>query len=61
MSDVKIALTREEYETLLLAVGYATGAALRDNDRKLMRAFLLLANAVNRDNPNWKPYEVPEV
>jgi hypothetical protein len=54
-----VQLSEDEYEGLLLMMGYAAGAAEREGDKRLSRCFLRLANAVNRDNPSWTPYEVP--
>ena len=55
-----IELTDDEYMQLLIMMGYATGAAMKQ-DRKLADNFLRLANAVNKNNPRWTRYEVPEV
>jgi hypothetical protein len=52
-------LTRDEFETLLLALGYATGAALARKERSLSLNFIRLMNALNRDNPDYVPYEIP--
>jgi len=52
-------LSREDYQTLLLALGMAAGTASREGDDRLFRAFTRLANTVNKDNPDWTPYEVP--
>lgn len=53
-------LTDQEFETLLLALGTATGAALRHSDNGMAYSFLRLANAINKDNPKWTPYVIPE-
>ena len=42
-----------------LMLGYATGYASKEGDPMLFRMFLRLTNAVNRDNPDFTPYEVP--
>ncbi len=55
-----IDLSSEEFDMLLLALGYATGAAHKENEKRLMYSFVRLTNAVNRDNPNYIPYQVPE-
>jgi hypothetical protein len=57
--EVVITLTGDEYQRLLLLTGYATGAAMKD-DPKLAYSFLDLANRINRDNPRWTPYAIPE-
>jgi hypothetical protein len=53
------ALTQEEFDVLLLALGYATGAAMRDFNSDMACRFMRLANRVNQNNPNWKPYILP--
>jgi hypothetical protein len=57
---MKIELSQEEHQLLILALGMASGVALRDGDAPLFRALQRLANTVNKDNPNWKPYAVQE-
>lgn len=52
-------LHENEYEALLLALGYATGAAV-ERKEPLAETFLWVANAVNRGNPNWRIYELPK-
>jgi hypothetical protein len=54
----RIELHESEYEAVLLALGYATGWAMKDN-RSLAHTFLWAANALNRGNPNWTMYELP--
>jgi hypothetical protein len=58
---VTIELSRDEMDSLTICLGYALGAAVDHEDRKLGDSFLRIANAVHRNNPNWTPYEVPEV
>jgi hypothetical protein len=55
-----IELSDEEFKILLLAMGYATGAAAKEGNHQLANSFLILANAVNRDNPRWIPYKTEE-
>lgn len=57
---VALELTADAFDQLILCMGYAGGAALRDHDRAKFRGFLQLANTVNEGNPNWTPYEIPE-
>jgi hypothetical protein len=59
MSEYTFTLTRDQYETLLLALGTAAGAAHGQGNEELFVAFLRLANKINTNNPNWKPYELP--
>ena len=53
---VKIDISRDEWEVLLTAMGFAASAALKQNDRKLANAFIQNANAINEGNPGWTPY-----
>jgi hypothetical protein len=55
---MQIELTRDEYECLLILMGYATAAALHHGDPKLVRSFQRVANAVSRNNPDWKPLQI---
>jgi hypothetical protein len=55
---ITITLDREEYDRLLLMMGFAVGAAFKQ-DEHLAYRFLDLANRVNRNNPHWRPYEIP--
>jgi hypothetical protein len=56
---MQIDLNGDEFDVLLIALGYATGAVSKDNPG-LADSFMRIANAVNRNNPLWTPYEVPE-
>jgi hypothetical protein len=58
-SEIIISLTRAEYSRLLLMMGFATGSAFKE-DRYLAYRFMDLANRISRDNPDWKPYDIPE-
>lgn len=58
MDQIVIKLNRDQFDVLLLALGYATGAADRDGNRKFFNAFMRITNAVNRDNPNFTPYAI---
>jgi hypothetical protein len=55
---VKFELSKGDYQLLLLALGMATGLASREN-RALMNDLFRFANTINKDNPDWTPYEVP--
>jgi hypothetical protein len=57
---IQVNLTSEEYEGLLLLLGYATGAAMKEGGSKLACSFLRIANAVGRSSPNFIPYAIPE-
>jgi hypothetical protein len=55
---VRIEIPRDTHSLLLLALGYAAGAAMKHGQNDLYRRFLQLANDINRGNPNYVPYEV---
>jgi hypothetical protein len=59
MNEYTFTLTRDQYETLLLALGLAAGAAHGQGNEKLFIGLLRLANEINKNNPNWQPYELP--
>jgi hypothetical protein len=54
-----IELNEEEFAQLLFTLGCALGSATVQQDKQQMLAVLRLANAINRHNPNWTNYEVP--
>jgi hypothetical protein len=58
MKTRKIELEEAEFEAILLALGYATGAAFEKKEA-LAETFLWAANALNRGNPNWTIYSLP--
>jgi hypothetical protein len=53
-----ITLTDNEFDSLLICLGYAVGAAW-PVDRQLAVSFMRVVNAVNRDNPQFRPYVLP--
>jgi hypothetical protein len=58
---VTLTITRQQFELIILALGMATGASdreYRDPDAraKYLDPWLALANAINRGNPDWRPY-----
>lgn len=57
---MRIELTDDEYAMLLLALGYATGAALKDGDKRMANSFTRVTNAVCRNDPNFRPYKVED-
>jgi hypothetical protein len=56
---MKFELNKEDFELLLISLGVAAGVATRDGNPVLFLRFLKLANTINKDNPDWTPYEVP--
>jgi hypothetical protein len=57
--NVTIKLTGNDYGGLLLCLGYATGAAVKEGDMRLADKFLEMSNIINQGNPKWVPYEIP--
>ncbi|HEY2351066.1 MAG TPA: hypothetical protein VGH83_01065 [Candidatus Acidoferrum sp.] len=53
---LNFSLTREQFDMLLLVMGMAVGAAMKNNDVDLALRIFDFANLVNKDNPNWTPY-----
>lgn len=53
-----IRLTSDQFDSLLLGIGYAAGAAMGDGNRAMFGSLLRLANAINEGNPRWTPYNV---
>jgi hypothetical protein len=58
---VRLEMDSHDFDRLLLLMGYATGAAFKANDTRAAQSFLEMTNDLNRTNPNFIPYEVPEV
>jgi hypothetical protein len=57
---VTLELTVDDFGSLLLALGYACGAAHSKGEPKMFYAWMRLANVVNDGNPDFTPYEIPE-
>lgn len=55
---VTIELTSDQFDSLLLQLGYAAGAATLRGEP--LHRFLRLVNAINEGNPDWTPYEVAD-
>lgn len=57
---MKIELTVDEYSTLSVMCGYATGAAMQQGDKRLARSFIILTNRLHEGDPDFRPYEVSD-
>ncbi len=57
--SVRLDMTSEDFDELLLMTGYAAGGASRLN-LPLFWRWIRLANKMNATNPNFTPYEIPE-
>ena len=55
--QVILTMSREDYQMLLIVLGYATGGAIKDAWTPASRMFEL-TNRLNEGNPNYQPYEV---
>jgi hypothetical protein len=56
---ITLDMSSSDFEELLLALGFAAGAAHRDHDMRLFWRFIAITNRINRTNPNFDPYEIP--
>lgn len=54
---VILTISHEDYNTLLLCLGFAAGSAMKETQLPMAHAFLKLANSINVGNPDWTPYE----
>ena len=57
---VTIELTHDDFEQLLLIVGFAAGAAKAQGEDRMFWGWIDFANRINRTNPNFTPYEIPQ-
>jgi hypothetical protein len=57
---VTLEMDREDYNMLLLMLGYATGAASKEHNQAKFWRLIDFVNRLNADNPNFRPYEIPE-
>jgi hypothetical protein len=55
--QVILSMSPEDYDELLITLGYAVGAALQANGH-LLRRITPLLNRLNEGNPNYRPYQV---
>lgn len=58
--DVQITMTREDWESTLLALGSAQGLAIQQRDHELVAWRCAVMNRINVGNPNWIPFELPK-
>jgi hypothetical protein len=52
-----VELSQTDFDALLLALGMAAGACLRDGQKGLALLVIELSNKINKNNPRWIPYE----
>jgi hypothetical protein len=58
--DAEITLSRDDYNSLIFALGYAMGAAMKENETKMANSFIALVNRINEGNPDYIPYKVTQ-
>jgi hypothetical protein len=56
--QVILTMSREDYDYLLIALGIATGHAMKQGGRP--DKCLAFVNRLNSGNPNYTPYQVGE-
>ena len=55
--QVILSMSREDFQLLLIALGYATGGASKDGWTPVKR-MIELTNRLNQANPHYTPYQV---
>lgn len=58
--EVVVTMTRDDWLDLLLALGYARGAASRQGSVVLARKIAGLVNRINEGNPRFRQYLLDE-
>jgi hypothetical protein len=58
--NVTFTLSSDEFDSLILCLGYAGGAAMERADHHLFRMTLRVANRINEGNPRCAPYALPD-
>jgi hypothetical protein len=59
--DVVLRMSVDDFDNLLITLGTAAGAAMRDADRLRARAIFALVNLINEGNPGFRPYDLPDL
>jgi nicotinamide mononucleotide adenylyltransferase len=54
--NVVLTMSREDFQMLLIVLGYATGGAIKDHWTPASRMFEL-TNRLNEGNPHYTPYQ----
>jgi hypothetical protein len=58
--QVILTLSWEDYQNLLITIGYAAGSMNTNGDQRWYRECYLLLNRLNSGNPSYTPYQLPE-
>jgi hypothetical protein len=53
---VVLTLSREDYRSLLITMGYAAGAMKTNGDKKSYRSLYELLDRLHSGNPDYTPY-----
>ena len=56
--QVWLSMSLEDWQNLLLTLGYAMGAMAANNDMNSRNSLLQLVNRLNQGNPHYTPYQV---
>jgi len=56
---VTLEMSRDDYEQLLLILGFQEGSVLRTGDERTFYRWLEFINRLNAGNPRFTPYEIP--
>jgi hypothetical protein len=56
---VTLEMTRDDYDRLMIMLGYACGASRARSEISLFWSWLRFTNELNNGNPNFTPYEIP--
>jgi hypothetical protein len=57
---ITLLMSQADYDQLTLLLGYAAGAASAAGATEMFWKMINFVNALNRTNPNFTPYEIPE-
>lgn len=57
---MKIELSKAEYELLLWAIKVAASEMRSVGNLHAVGELYRLANTINKDNPGWTPYQLPD-
>jgi hypothetical protein len=52
-------MTRDEYDQLIVMLGFAIGAVSGSGDTAQFYRWLAFVNNLNATNPDFAPYEIP--
>ena len=58
--DIQIRLTKEDFDCLLLSLGYAFGSLHKIGDLAMTKNVLRVVNRINQGNPDFTEYETTD-